>query len=237
MIETAAILSGGLGKRLGPLTASTPKSMVRILGKPFVDYKLTLLREAGIKKVVFCVGHLSAQIKDYVGKGKRHGVDIEYSDDGEELLGTGGALQKALPLLGENFFLLYGDSYLPCNYSDISNHFIKIKKDGFSALMTVLENNNQWDKSNIVFKEGKIISYDKTHTFKNMTYIDYGLSILTQKAFKLIDFFDKRSFDLQVVYQKLIKNKEMAGYEVFNRFYEVGSLSGIKELEEYLSKS
>ena len=234
MIKTAAILSGGLGTRLGNLTTNTPKAMINILCRPFIEYQLMLLHKAGIKKIIFCVGHLSNQIKSHIGDGKNFGLTVEYSDDGKELLGTGGAIKKALPLLGKVFFVLYGDSYLPCNYKEIAKYFLENEKKELLALMTVFKNCNKWDKSNIVFKEGAVIAYDKTKALPEMNYIDFGLSILTEDAFKESAESCGEVFDLQSLFKDLISKSKLAGYEVFSRFYEIGSKKGIEEIEEFL---
>ena len=110
-----AILAGGLATRLHPLTEETPKALIEIYGRPFIEWQLKLLSREGIKKVVLCVAHKSEMIQAFVGDGRKYGVEIDYSFDGEVRLGTGGAIRKALPLLGDTFMVLYGDSYLQIN--------------------------------------------------------------------------------------------------------------------------
>jgi NDP-sugar pyrophosphorylase family protein len=156
-------------------------------------------------------------------------MHISYSPDGLALLGTGGALRQALPLLGEHFFILYGDSYLPINFSDVEKTYAASGKKG---LMTILRNQNQWDKSNVEFDAGQIIEYNKTAIRPQMHYIDYGLGLVQNTA--LQTYPAGQSFDLSKVYNDLSLAGELAGYEVFERFYEIGSHQGIKDTQAYL---
>ena len=225
-----AILSGGLATRLGPLTKATPKSLLEIAGQPFLAHQLRLLRRAGAEKVVICAGHLGEQIRDYCGDGSRFGLQVEYSFDGDTLLGTGGALKRALPLLGQNFFVLYGDSYLPCDYRAIQNAFAA---SGKKALMTVHRNVGKWDASNVEFRDGRILAYDKRNRNERMQYIDYGLGAFRQEAFGLVP--SGQPYDLANLYQELLGREELAGFDVPERFYEIGSLQGIQEFTEWIS--
>lgn len=224
-----AILAGGLATRLRPITEQIPKSLIEIAGKPFIYHQLDYLREEGVKSIVLCVGHLGEMIENVVGSGSRWGMQIRYSQDGKELLGTGGALRKALPMLGEAFFILYGDSYLPISFSKVQKKYLESGKKG---LMTVLKNKNQWDKSNVEFNAGKIMEYNKTVIRPQMHYIDYGLSVLQGTA--LETYSTEQSFDLSKVYNDLSLASELAGFEVFERFYEIGSHQGIIDTQAYL---
>jgi NDP-sugar pyrophosphorylase family protein len=230
-LPPVAILAGGLATRLRPVTHTVPKSMVPVAGYPFVHHQLTALRQKGIERVVLCVGYLGEQIRDYVGDGSAFGLHVDYAWDGNTLLGTGGALRKALPLLGEVFFILYGDSYLPVSFDDIWADFAPRPELG---LMTVFNNQGQWDTSNVIFSEGCIRRYDKSEHTPDMQYIDYGLSLL--RAAALRDFPAGEAFDLARVFQKLIAHKSLAGWEVHERFYEIGSLRGLREAEAYIRK-
>lgn len=228
--NTLVILAGGMATRLYPVTLEIPKSLIEINGKPFIQHQIELLKSKGIKDIVLCLGNFAKPIEDFLGNGESNTVNIKYSYDGETLLGTGGALKKALSLLSDPFMIMYGDSYLNIEYIDILNYFNNFDKSG---LMTVLKNENKWDKSNIVFRDGKIIKYDKVDD-SEFEYIDYGLSILRKNA--LTSFMNKDKFDLKDVFKELISKNEMLGYEVFNRFYEIGSFDGIEETKEYLLK-
>ncbi|QWD98832.1 nucleotidyltransferase family protein [Polynucleobacter sp. MG-5-Ahmo-C2] len=224
-----AILAGGLATRLRPITEEIPKSLIEVAGKPFICHQLEYLRKQGINSVVLCIGYLGEMIEEIVGNGSQWDMHVTYSLDGSVLLGTGGALRQALPLLGEHFFILYGDSYLPIDFSDVEKTFVASGKKG---LMTVLRNQNQWDKSNVEFDAGQIIEYNKTVIRPQMHYIDYGLGILQSAVLQA--YPARHSFDLSKVYNDLSLARELAGYEVFERFYEIGSHQGIADTQAYL---
>lgn len=223
-----AILAGGLATRLGPLTQKIPKSLVPIAGEPFVNHQLRLLRANGIQHVILCVGHLGDMIEHVIGNGSNFGLNVEYSYDGPTLLGTAGAIRTALPKLGENFFVIYGDSYLPCDYAGIEQEFARSGKTG---LMTVFRNDGQWDTSNVEFENSQILVYSKTNHTPRMNYIDYGLG-----AFHAAAFTPSRATDLADVYSDLLHTGDLAAAEVHQRFYEIGSLAGIKEMETFLTQ-
>jgi NDP-sugar pyrophosphorylase family protein len=169
-------------------------------------------------------------IKEYIGNGEIFGLKISYSFDGEKLLGTGGAIKNAMDLLDDTFFVMYGDSYLNIDFNPINEYFEKFDKSG---LMTVFRNENKWDKSNIILENGNIIKYDKKNYIHEMKFIDYGLGILKKNAFN--DFKEKDVFDLSDLYVNLIKRNGMLGFEVKERFYEIGSIEGLKETTDLLS--
>jgi len=223
------ILAGGLGTRLGKLTDTTPKVLVEVAGNPFIYHQLNLLKSKGITKVILALGYYGEKVKGFVENISDIDLNISFSFDGEQPLGTGGAILNSLDLLDDSFFVMYGDSYLDTDYSAIVNYFLDNKKMG---LMTVLQNKNNWDKSNIQFSDGRIIKYDKDMYSEQMHYIDYGLGILNKTTF---DGFEKgMKFDLSEIYKKLIKEDEMLAYEIKARFYETGSLKGIEETAEYI---
>lgn len=223
------ILAGGLATRLRPLTQTIPKSLVEVHGEPFIAHQLRLLQKNGIRQVVVCIGYLGEQIVDFVGNGTQFGLDVSYSFDGPTLLGTAGAIKQALTLLDNDFFVLYGDSYLSCDYTSVQSAFINSQK---YALMTVFRNVGQWDKSNVEFSRGEILMYDKKNQTEQMHYIDYGLGVFKKKTFEIV--LDKNPYDLAELYQELLTQKQLGAFEIKHRFYEVGSFSGIKEFEEFL---
>jgi len=226
-----AILAGGLATRLRPLTETLPKALVEIRGAPFLAHQLRLLRRNGINRVVLCVGYLGERIREFAGDGSAFDLRLDYSFDGPKLLGTAGALRQALPLLGDAFFVLYGDSYLPCNYAAAEEAF---RASGKTALMTVFRNQGRWDYSNVEFSEGRIRAYDKTNRTPAMHHIDYGLAVVRREPFEALR--EGQRADLAEVYQDLLQRDQLAGFEVQERFYEIGSLEGIRGLEEFLSR-
>ena len=232
MMPPVAILAGGLSTRMRPVTERLPKALLQVAGKPFAVHQIELLRRNGIADLVFCVGHMGNLIVEAIGDGERFGVRVRYSFDGPKLLGTAGALVRARPYLGERFFTLYGDAYLDCDYAAVAAHF---NESGASGLMTVFRNADRWDRSNVEFVDGHIVAYDKSQRTPGMEYIDYGLGMLTSAA--LQGYPPDRFLDLATVYQDLLARRELAGFEVRNRFYEVGSPSGLEETERYLERS
>ncbi len=234
-----AILAGGLATRLGSHTATMPKSLLEVAGRPFAEHQLTLLRARGIERVVFCVGHLGEQIRETIGDGGRFGLDVRYAFDGERLLGTGGALRRARPMLGEAFFVLYGDSYLDCDYAAVEAAF---HAGGRPALMTVFRNEGRWDASNVLFADGRIVRYDKRPAVPGMhilatarmQHIDYGLGAIEARVFD--PYEPAAPLDLAKVYADLLARDELAGFEVPTRFYEIGSPSGLAETRQHLEE-
>lgn len=228
----AVILAGGLATRLYPITENMPKSMMIINGRPFLEYQLDLLRKNDIDDIVLCVGHLSGQIKNFFKNGEDFGVRIRYSEESDRLLGTAGALKNAEKLFDDEFFVMYGDSYLPIDFMSIMNFF---KDNNKLAVMTVYKNFDKYDKSNIVIERGLIKEYDKNIKTKDMIYIDYGLSILKKSVLQFIPIGE--SYSLEDMFRKLIIDKKLFAFEVDQRFYEIGSFNGIKEFKQYISSS
>ena len=224
-----AILAGGLATRLRPITEKVPKSLVQVAGRPFLAHQLEHLRSQGISRVVLCVGHLGEMIQREFGDGHSWGLQLEYSFDGPVLLGTGGAIRQARPLLGEQFFVLYGDSYLPTAYRPIAECFARAGKLG---LMTVYRNEGRYDTSNVVFADGEIRVYDKRVRSSDMQHIDWGLSVFRAAAFE--EYPAGARFDLAELMGRLVARRELAGCEVADRFYEIGSPAGLAELDALL---
>ncbi len=224
-----ALLAGGLATRLRPITEKIPKLLVEVAGEPFFSHQLRLLKKNGLTKIVLCVGYLGEQIVAQYGDGAKWGVEIQYSFDGEKLLGTGGALIRALPKLGDAFYVLYGDSYLPVDYQAVGRAFLASGKLG---LMTVFENHEAYDASNVWFEDGRIRLYSKTEKPPQMKHIDYGLGLFRAAAFAGCP--RDAVVDLAAVQTDLCRRGELAGYEMPERFYEIGSPAGLKELDELL---
>ncbi len=227
-----AILAGGLATRLRPITEKIPKSLVSVAGEPFLAHQLRLLHSRGVRKAVLCVGYLGEMIEKEVGDGAAFGIELGYSFDGPKLLGTGGALRQALPLLGDEFFVLYGDSYLPIDYAAVLETY---RASGQPGLMTVFRNEGAWDTSNVHFENGRIVRYDKRERVPEMQHIDYGLGVFRASVFA--ERPAGEAFDLADVQRGLVAKGALAGHEVFQRFYEIGSHAGLAELETILKSS
>jgi NDP-sugar pyrophosphorylase family protein len=230
-----AILAGGLATRLHPITQTVPKSLLDVNGEPFIAHQLKLLKSNGIQRVVLCVGHLGEQIERAIGDGLSLGLQVDYSFDGPALLGTAGAIRKALPKLGERFFVMYGDSYLPCDYAAIARNF---ESADVLGMMTVFRNEGKWDTSNVEFEaggseQGKILAYSKTNRTPRMHHIDYGLGVFRAEAFKNLPA--GKPCDLTQLYSDLLEHNQLAAFEVRERFYEIGSPAGLQETAEFLA--
>ena len=225
----AVILAGGLATRLRPVTDQIPKALIDVNGQPFLWHQLQLLRRSGIFHVFLLVGYLGEQIRNTFGDGSQLGIQLEYSFDGPVLLGTGGAIRRALPLLPERFFVLYGDSYLTCDYRAIESAFVQ---SGLPGLMTVYRNKGLYDKSNVEYDGSHIVCYDKLHHTSAMHHIDYGLGAFRRSVFTALPYGEK--VDLANAYQELLKAQKLAAYEVHERFHEIGSPEGLQDTIDFL---
>ena len=223
-VSPLAILAGGLGTRLGELGRTTPKALVPVAGRPFALWQLELLRVHGASRVIMCVGHRGDEVQARIGA--PFGLDVRYVHDPPGLAGTAGALRGALPLLGERFLVLYGDTYLRIDYAGVDR-----AAAGERGLMTVLRNEGRWDVSNTVFAGGRVVRHDKAAPTPDMHWIDYGLGALRADA------LDLPGDDLADVYGALAERGELAGYEATDRFYEIGTPDSLAETSAFLSAS
>jgi len=227
-----ALLAGGMATRMRPLTERVPKSLLPVAGEPFIAHQLRLMRRERIEHVVLCVGFMAEQIRAFVGDGSRFGLKVGYCEDGGILLGTGGAIRKALPCLGSEFMVMYGDSWLDSNFAPIVDAY---RASGKPALMTVFRNDGMWVPSNIWFEHGRIRRYDKSNPLPQMRHVDWGLSVAQAEVFARMP--DNTPFDLAGTYGELCESGDLAGFEVRERFYEIGSAEGLRETNALLQKS
>jgi MurNAc alpha-1-phosphate uridylyltransferase len=228
-LPTVAILAGGLGTRLGAITRDTPKPILEVGGEPFVVHLLRLLASHGFSNVVMCVGFGGGQIEAAIGA-ECEGVSVTYSYDGPGLDGTLGALRKAADLLGPRFLVLYGDTYLRLDYRAF---YVAWSESGLPAGMTVLKNGGRWDRSNVVFANGLVERYDKRNPSPEMQWIDYGLGGLSSEVLAALPA-DRR--DLSDLYTFLSAEGRLFGFEVSERFYEIGTVVGLEETAEFLRR-
>lgn len=225
------ILAGGLATRLRPITEKIPKALVEVGGQPFIAHQLRLLKSYGAQSVVISAWYKGEMIREFVGDGEEFGLEVGYVFDGDHPLGTAGAIRQALHLLQGPFFVLYGDSYLPCDYADVQGHFDRHTQPG---LMTVYRNHGKWDTSNVEMSHGKILCYDKKARTPRMEFIDYGLGVFRPDVFASLP--PGQPADLVEVYQELVAQHSLLAFEVKQRFYEVGSFEGLRELDELLNR-
>jgi len=223
------ILAGGLGTRMRPLTETCPKTLLPVRGRPFAFYQMHWLASQGVTDVVYSIGHHGDMIRRYWQKEASPVPSIRYVDEGTELRGTGGALRLAREagVLHESFFVIYGDSFLPVRFTPVWDAF---RSSAMPALMTVLRNDGRWDRSNAVYRDGRVLLYDKKG-HPAMHYIDYGLSALRRDT---LDGITAEVFDLATLFHELSLRDQLAGFEVDQRFYEIGSPEGLRDFEQYL---
>ena len=227
-----AVLAGGLATRMRPLTDPLPKALLEVAGEPFLAHQLRLFARQGIANVKLLVGYRWEQIRAFAGDGSRFGVRVDYIVDGPKLFGTGGAIRRALDRLGPEFLVIYGDAWLDTPYGAVVEAF---RASGLPALMCVFRNENRWDTSNVVFENSVIRLYSKRQRLPEMCHIDWGLGILNAAllASRPID----EPWDLSELYEELSVAHRLAGYEVGQRFYEIGSLAGLAETDRLLRAS
>ena len=223
------ILAGGLAKRLHPITLRIPKSLILIDGMPFIHHQILLLKEKGVDSIILCVGHFGSMIEEVIGDGLQYNVHIQYSYDGDVLLGTGGAVKKASRLVEDVFMIQYGDSYLDIIYEDVVTTYYQAK---LPVLMTAYHNKNKFDKSNMLVKDGKIVQYNKCAKTEEFEHIDYGLIVMRKDV---LSTNPGVSFDLGDVLSTCVDRGMVSAYEVHTRFYEIGSPSGITQTTEYIA--
>lgn len=230
------ILAGGIGTRLRPLTETIPKALIPVAGRPFAAHQLCWLAGQGVSDVVYLIGHLGGAVREFVGDGRQWGLRVKYSEDGTELRGTAGAIRLAYDrrLLEPSFCVLYGDSYLSV---PVQRTWERFCASNAAALMTVYRNEDQLDRSNARLHNGFVVHYEKglsNPLAAGMHHIDYGFSILDRDAV-VTRIEPDAPVDLAAIYQRLSAEGELAGFEVTERFYEIGSPTGLAELEALLS--
>jgi NDP-sugar pyrophosphorylase family protein len=220
-----------------PLTEAIPKALIQVAGEPFVDHQIRWLGAHGVTEIVFSVGHLGEMIEEHVGSGARLGVPVRYVHEGTRLRGTAGALRLAhdLGVLDDVFMVTYGDSYLPVDFGAVGRAFLD---GGRPALMTVFRNDGRWDTSNVVFDSAArvVTLYDNLHVLgspQEFRYIDYGLSVLRREIITR-EVPPEAKQDLAQMFHAISLRGELAGFEVSQRFYEIGSPQGLADLEAYL---
>lgn len=227
----AVILCGGLGTRLGERTKTVPKPMIRVGGKPFLEYEIELLRRSGIENFLLCVGYLGEQIEDHFGDGSEFGVAIRYSFDGPALLGPAGALKRASRHLDDSFFVTYGDAYLRADYTKIMAGLLD---SGALGVMAVYKNKNSHGRSDLIVKDGRVLRYDKKVQAEGMLWINFGVSALRKRALHLIP--SGKACGEEEFYGELIRRRELMAFSVRKRFYEIGTPASLEEFSKFISR-
>ena len=222
------ILAGGKGTRVKKLTKQTPKALIKIYNKPFIEYQINYLINQGIKNIIISVGYQGNKLINYFKNKKYKNANISFSKDGKSLVGTGGAVKKIMRKNKGIYYIIYGDSFLPIKFNQIKNAYLKSKNN---SIIVIYKNNNKFDKSNVLLKRNKFI-YDKNNTLPEMHYIDYGLCILNSKVFD--GYANKTKFELSDLYNRLTLMKKMSYKIVKKKFYEIGSYKGINNFKKYI---
>jgi NDP-sugar pyrophosphorylase family protein len=225
-LPPVCVLAGGLGSRLGELTRDIPKPLIPVDGRPFAEYQLELLRRSGASRVVFCVGYLGELFEEVLGDGGRFDLELRYSFDGEQPAGTAGAVRRALPLLGDYFLVLYGDTFLRIDYRGVVEAFLRANRPG---LMTVLRDRDGSLPCNARLEGDRVAAYDKQTRPEGAEWIDYGLSLYRAGVFG-----HGGSNDLADIQRELAAAGELSAYEAQCRYYEIGTPEALRETEEFL---
>ncbi len=233
------VLGGGLGTRMRSVDDRLPKPLLPVAGRPFVLHQLEWLGRQGVHELVYSIGHLGHLIREELdGRDDLWGCSVRFVDEGDQLLGTGGAVRLAVETYGLDapFFVLYGDSYLDLDLAAVEEAHTA---SGLDALMTVYRNEGRWDRSNVVFDGVRVRRYDKYEPDPGgagMDHIDYGLSILRGETV-LACVPEGGPSDLAEVFNVLSVEGRLAGYAAERRFYEIGSPEGLAALEADLGSA
>ncbi len=223
----AVILAGGLGTRLRPLTEETPKPMVEVAGRPFLEYIIEHIAAQGFRQILLLVGHLSEHVSGHFGDGKRFGVSIEYSREAQPL-GTGGAIRAAWDQLSETFLLLYGDSFLPIDYVEVATAF---RQSSWSALVVTYD--NQLGDTDVVNNiamaaSGCVTRYEKGVSDPALQYVDAGALCLRRDS--VADVPAGRVVSLeQELFPKWIAARQLGAFPTRQRFYDIGTPARLQE--------
>lgn len=233
----AVILAGGLATRMRPRTLTTPKFLLEVGGRPFAAWLLERLAARGYENVVLCIGHMGQHIRDYVGDGSSFALSVTYSDEGQILLGTAGALRRAVDLLEPSFLVTYGDSFLPFDYAAPLRE-LRAFADA-DGVMAVFKNEGRWDTSNTSIRrdaEGNlwVSRYEKYRPElakgdEAPDYIDYGAMALRRDVIEKIPA--DTAFGLDGIQMELASSGRLRAHLAKDRFYEIGSEAGLAELE------
>lgn len=230
------ILAGGLATRMRPLTTTLPKALIPVAGVPFIDHQLDWLARHGVTDVVLSIGYRGEMLSRHVGDGARWGLGLRVVDEGGDLRGTAGALRLAdeQGALEDRFLVTYGDSFLPIDFAAVWDRFASC---GLPALMTVFRNDGQWDTSNVIVEGERLVLYDKHHQTQPasaFSHIDYGLLALERRIVR-DQVPSGVASDLATLLHTLSLRGQLAGFEVTQRFYEIGSLSGLEDFSRWLA--
>ena len=217
------ILVGGLGTRMSDICRDIPKALLPVGSRTFLEWQLEWLALCGVTEAVLAVGHQGELIQEHLARSPQRGnfPKLKYSFDGDALLGTGGAIANAAPLLNDDFLVTYGDSFLFLNVRALFREHLGGKH---AVTFSIYQNENHFDVSNVEYTNGRLSLYDKKQRTSAMHHIDYGMFALNKMKF--LENTPEGSFDVADYLRDRSLSGEMAPFLVDQRFYEVGSPNG-----------
>ncbi|MFA5117966.1 MAG: HAD-IIIA family hydrolase [Candidatus Omnitrophota bacterium] len=223
-IKQAALLCGGQGVRLRPLTDTVPKPMVRLNGIPFLQYLILQLKDNGISEIVLMTGYLGEQIRDYFGDGRKLGVKIKYSHGPAEWE-TGRRLFEAKDLLLDHFLLLYSDNFLTFNLKKSMTFYDQHKKL-LSFIVTPKE------KGNIRLGEDSTVEvYDSSRQGKGLHLVELGYMVASRKIF---EYYTCSNVSFSDIIKSLVSAEEVAGMLFLEPYYSISDMERLRLTEKYL---
>ncbi len=232
-MKKAIILSGGMGSRMGEMTESIPKVMLKLAGKPLLQHNIELLKRYGIEEICLNLHYLPKSIKEFFGDGSAYGLKIYYNYE-PELLGTSGALLAFKNILTENFFVIYGDVVGKVDLEKLERFHLLKKSD---ATLVIHPSSHPEDSDIVqIDNDSKINGFIKKPGNRNFgTLGNAAWYILSPKIF---DFLPAGKSDfIRDVFPKMLENDlGLYGYETSELIGDVGTPERFKKMEEVLSK-
>lgn len=235
MERQAVILAGGLATRMRPRTLTAPKFLLPVAGRPFGAWLLDRLASFGYQQALLCIAHHGDQIRSFVGNGRAFGLDVSYTDEGPNLLGTAGAIRRAATELAPEFLVTYGDSYLPFDYAaPLQTLVANSDADG---VMAVYKNEGRWDQSNTAVDSDEkgdlwVARYEKGSGDSKLDHIDYGATALRRDV--ILEIPADTPWGLDRIQADLSQRRRLRAYLAHARFFEIGSEAGLDELDREL---
>jgi NDP-sugar pyrophosphorylase family protein len=220
LTRQAVILAGGLGTRLGELTDSTPKPLLRIDNKPFLEVMIEKLSSFGIKSFVFCVGYCADQVQNYFKNGARWNCSIKYSLE-TELLGTGGAIKLASHLLEDSFFVQNADNYMAIDYRDVMLCFDQNSRSSVGVIVCRPNSSTEYTSNISINLNNFGITEYNYHGSPKCNYLDCGTKLFSKR---LLDHFANRSkFSLEIdILPSLASAQQLIAYPTDQKPFDIG---------------
>ncbi|MDQ2077588.1 N-acetylmuramate alpha-1-phosphate uridylyltransferase MurU [Marinimicrobium sp. ABcell2] len=221
------ILAAGLGKRMRPLTDDTPKPLLKLAGKPLLQYHLESLAASGVREVIINLAYLGDHIRAFVGDGSRFGIQVTYSPEPEPLE-TGGAIAHALPLLGEApFLLINGDVWTDYDPTTLANRPLR---DSSLGRLLLVPNPDFHPRGDFGLSTDGYL----THAPEHARFTFAGISLLRPALIR--DYPDKRSkFPLLEALNSAIAEQRLEGEVHTGSWSDVGTPERLHSLQSELA--